>query len=421
MKSMPLPLQQQPLVTIVTPSFNQDCFLGQCIDSVLNQNYARIEHIVMDGGSNDRSIEILSRVHALAPKFFRWFSQPDEGQGMAVNKGWQLAQGQIIGWLNSDDLLCPDAIACVVEYFETHPDHLMVYGEADWIDASGQFLGHYPTRPPNEVELLRSECFLCQPAVFFRSELIHEIGWLDKNLVTAMDYDYWIRAFKSLPGRIGYIQKRLALSRLHDKCKTLLLRKKVFIESMGVIHRNYSVVPESWFFSCIHELLNPFNKEQRQLCTRKDFFDIIKSTFIFFSKHTRSSIKDKIRKDQRFIVNSDFLKIDITSDGWTTNSCKVLVNNIAGAYDIILTILHERPHEGPVDFLVTSDRQDIVKYCIPRNGVYTIRIPLPLIPGKQDAFNLYLICNNMFVPSEVDPLSTDCRSLGVRVLNALLK
>src|SRR5437016_13220935 len=132
-----------PLVSIVTPAYNQRRFLRRTIDSVLNQDYPRIEYFVFDGGSTDQSVDILQSYGA---RFF-WVSQRDHGQSDAINQGLQRARGDILAYLNSDDILLPGAISKVVEHFRGHPDWDLLYGNAHTIDEDDRVLGEYPTAP----------------------------------------------------------------------------------------------------------------------------------------------------------------------------------------------------------------------------------------------------------------------------------
>lgn len=150
-----------PLVSIVTPSFNQGRFLKRTIDSVLSQNYPHIEYIVIDGGSTDDSVNILS---SYTDRFF-WISEPDNGQTHAINKGIKRAKGEILAYLNSDDVLTPGAIQKVVDFFLNDPHCDMVYGQADYIDEQDNIIGTYRT-DEYSFNRLAKDCMICQPSAF---------------------------------------------------------------------------------------------------------------------------------------------------------------------------------------------------------------------------------------------------------------
>jgi len=152
-----------PRISIITPSMNHARFLRQCLESVRGQAYPNLQHIVVDGGSTDGSVEIL-RAWTGA---IEWTSEPDTGQANAVNKGLARVDGAIIGWLNSDDWLLPGALACVVECFRRRPELDMVYGRAWMVDEEGRRLRPYPTFDLDYRDLRRT-CSICQPTVFLR-------------------------------------------------------------------------------------------------------------------------------------------------------------------------------------------------------------------------------------------------------------
>ncbi len=168
--------QEWPLVSIVTPSYNHGLYIEATIQSVLQQDYPNLEYIVIDGGSQDDTVEILKRYGDR----LCWISEPDHGQADAINKGFRMARGEILAWLNSDDTYLPGAVRQAVEYFQKHPDTSMVYGEGQHVDAAGHIIEPYTTEP-FDYQRLSERCFICQPTVFFRAHVFRDIGPLDTN------------------------------------------------------------------------------------------------------------------------------------------------------------------------------------------------------------------------------------------------
>jgi len=178
-----------PLVSILTPSFNQARFLRDCLESVARQTYPRIEHVVVDGGSTDESPEIL----ASSGNAVRWTSEPDRGQADAVNKAFEASTGEIVGWVNSDDgLFAVDSVARVVAAFADNPDAGVVYGDAALVDESGRIVRHHRSRwPAGSLPVVSP---LVQPAAFFRrSALLPHEPMLRVDLHRLLDYELWLR------------------------------------------------------------------------------------------------------------------------------------------------------------------------------------------------------------------------------------
>ena len=230
-----------PLVSIVTPSYNMAQFLPVAIESVLAQDYAQIEYIVIDGESTDGTIEILKRYCGR----LQYLSEKDLGPADAIHKGFCKAKGEILAWLNADDTYEPGAVRAAAEYLTAHPQTDVLYGDGWWIAKDGQAIQRYPTLPFDARALAR-DCFICQPAAFIRSSAYHKCK-IDRELKLSFDYDLWIRMSKE--GRcFVYLPRHLANTRMHQDSLTLGKRREVFQASMELLRRHYGYVPFSWVF-----------------------------------------------------------------------------------------------------------------------------------------------------------------------------
>lgn len=210
-------MSSHPLVSIVTPSYNQAQYLEATIKSVMSQTYFHFEHIVIDGGSTDGSVEILEKYdHQLA----YWISEPDKGQTDAINKGFAKATGHILAWLNSDDTYEPQAMAKAVEYLEANRDVGLVYGDANFIDAAGEVIGRFPGAQTDYKRLREGYVHIPQQAAFWRAKLWRKVMPLDTDFYFAMDYDLWIRLAKI--SEIKYLPGVWANFRLHGDSKTIV-------------------------------------------------------------------------------------------------------------------------------------------------------------------------------------------------------
>jgi glycosyltransferase involved in cell wall biosynthesis len=229
----------QPLVSIVTPSFNQGVFLEETILSVLQQDYPNLEYLIVDGGSSDDSRAIIEKYANLNdPKLGRirwWVSEPDQGQTDAINKGFAHAQGEILAWLNSDDTYLPGAIGEAVAYLQSHLEAGMVYGDANLIDEHGDVIGKFPARQTDYQRLRRGFVHIPQQAAFFRASLWRQVGPLDPTFFFAMDYDLWVRLAGLAP--LHYHPRSWANFRLHSGGKSVVADDRCWPEMLRVHYR----------------------------------------------------------------------------------------------------------------------------------------------------------------------------------------
>jgi glycosyltransferase involved in cell wall biosynthesis len=221
-----------PLVSIVTPSFNQEAFLEFTIESVLAQDYPNLEYIIIDGGSADGSLEIIRRFES---RLAYWCSEPDAGQTEAINKGFARARGDVLAWLNSDDVYRPGAVSAAVRSLEKYPEVGMVYGQADYIDESGATVGCFPAAPTDLGRLRQGHVHIPQQSAFFRASLWRMVGPLDPSFFFAMDYDLWVRIASVSP--ILHVRQVWAGFRLHSDAKTLASAARCWPEMWRVHHR----------------------------------------------------------------------------------------------------------------------------------------------------------------------------------------
>ena len=228
-------MKDQPLVTIVTPSFNQAPYLETTIRSVLEQDYPNIEYIVMDGGSNDGSAEIIKRY---ADRLAYWESEKDKGQTDAINKGFARSHGEILAWLNSDDVLYPHAVGEAVAYLTAHPECGLVYGDSDFIDAKGNVIGRFNAKQTDYKKLTEGYVHIPQQASFWRADLWKQVGPLDDTIYFAMDYDLWLRLAKISEVKYLSGHEPWAAFRLHADAKTIAEDDRCWPDMLRIHKRN---------------------------------------------------------------------------------------------------------------------------------------------------------------------------------------
>ena len=207
-----------PRLTVVTPSYNQAAFLEETLRSVLLQGHAGLEYLVMDGGSQDGSADLIRRY---APWLAGWVSERDAGQAAAINCGLRQATGEVLAWLNSDDAYLPGAVETVMQVFAKRPEVDVVYGSAVFVNEAGEQVGRYEGRPLARG-VRRMQYWkgwpLPQPTAFFRRRLLDEYGLLDESLHYAVDYEWFVRL--SQRARLECVDATLATYRLHTHSKT---------------------------------------------------------------------------------------------------------------------------------------------------------------------------------------------------------
>jgi glycosyltransferase involved in cell wall biosynthesis len=230
-----------PRITVVTPSYNQARFLEATLASVVQQAYPDLEYIVMDGGSTDGSADIIRRY---ADKLAYWTSQRDGGQTDAVQKGFERGTGDILCWLNSDDLFEPWTLREAAEFFVNHPGARAIYGDATWVDIDGR-----PIRPKkehafNEFIWLFDHNFIPQPSTFWRRDLYQEVGGLNPEFDLSMDADLWIR-FAQVT-HIYHVSRLWSRMRFYPEQKNQRLRARCLAEDLS-IRRRYLGERRSWY------------------------------------------------------------------------------------------------------------------------------------------------------------------------------
>lgn len=243
-----LPMEQLPKISVVIPSFNQAKFLPQTLESIISQGYPNMEIFVADGGSTDGSVEILKEYVSKHQNILRYVSEPDGGQYQGVNKGIDATDGDIIAWINSDDVYLPEAFWKIVTFFYFNRCALVVYGRNKYTDEKLVPQMDYPVDwSPILREQRRRMMHFClppQPSLFFRRMAVILSGKLASPI---LDYELWLRWQQDLP--FYFIDDYLSLSRLHSQAKTIHLRNELIHGICEVVNKYYLTVPFTWTFS----------------------------------------------------------------------------------------------------------------------------------------------------------------------------
>ena len=243
----------QPKVSIITPSFNQGKFIEETIKSVLAQNYPNIEHIVMDGGSTDNTLEILKKYSDR----IIWKSEPDRGQTHAINKGFKIATGKILAWQNSDDTYMSYTVSTVVDFFQKHPEVSMVYGYFNYIDKDSNLL---LTKKMINFDYRK---FVCgrftpsQPTAFFRKEVLKKVGYLNEKFNYSMDREFYCRIGKEF--RITLIPRILGNFRIYPQSKSGSKKTKL------KWNQEFETIRQTYAPGMLNNLINKYYKYRNRL------------------------------------------------------------------------------------------------------------------------------------------------------------
>lgn len=384
--------RKRPLVSVITPSYQQGAFIRETIESVLTQDYPHIEMIVMDGGSRDETVDILRRyARKYGEQRFRYVSERDKGQAHALNKGLSLARGEVIGWLNSDDTYWPKAIGRAVSALVKHPEYGLVYGKADHTDANNRHLRPYPVDRGVDRARLFDVCTMCQPAVFIRKSVLDESGPLDESLHFCMDYDLWIRL--SAKHRFGFIDQVLANSRLHDDCKSV---KQYFTVGLPEIIRtglkHYGAVSNHWLIQ-------------------------------FIAHHLPEGpawLMEKMKQFRVFGEGPSVVSSNRFHDGWVPTDWKLEIDNRGGApvHSLLIRGEHQLPKldrkAGKLLLTVRVNGTERGRFKLDE-GSFKLHIPLR---EQASSFTVEIESNASFVPAKLG-LNDDNRTLSFKASQAL--
>ncbi|MEO6052655.1 MAG: glycosyltransferase family 2 protein [Chthoniobacterales bacterium] len=234
-----------PRITLVTPTYNQGHFIEQTLESIRQQNYPNFEHIVVDAMSTDNTGAILD-AYAKTPSV-RVIREPDKGQSDGINKGMRAATGEVVGWLNSDDMLCENALLKIGETFANHPDAVVVYGLGAKVDRQGELIRWVPFREFDR-KALKTAYRVIQPAMFFKKDVYWKTGGLDIDLHYAMDWELLIRMAQR--GDVISIPDEIAKIRFYEDTKTSTGGWKR-MQEIAEIGRKYNGLTDANYISFI--------------------------------------------------------------------------------------------------------------------------------------------------------------------------
>lgn len=426
--TVPTPPADHCPLAVVMPTRNQAAYLQSAVESVFAQDIPGLRLFVQDGASIDGTPALLAELAQRHPGL-HWVSAADAGPADALNRAFARALAQtdatVLGWLNSDDLYTPGAAARALAHLAAHPQHALVYGEAEHIDAAGQAIGPYPTAAPNAAAWADG-CPICQPSVFLRRTLVQALvsdgqGPLDTTLKTAFDYELWLRVRARFPGAMGHLPAMQARSRLHDQGLTLRLRETVAMEGMAVVARHLGRAPAHWLLTFAEELLRS-TPEPLAPPPLEHLLALAGRAQAWLGPDEAATLRQRLQDHAGLRAAAAGARADLYPDGWTPARLTLRLRRPAGAAAaLMLSGRHASP--GTLQLQAwclprqrTGELQDLgaaplARFTTVRAEPWRWRIDLPGLALGESA-TVHVVRQPDFVPARDTPGSTDERALG---------
>jgi hypothetical protein len=403
-------------LSVVMPTRNQAPFIRSAVHSVLAQDEVR-ELVIADGASSDGTPAILDELAQSHPGRVRWLSQPDAGPADAVNQAVERARGDVIGWLNSDDLYTPGAAARALQAFAAHPGCVLVYGEGEHVDEQGTHLERYPTRGPDTpLAAWADGCPVCQPTAFFRRDAFLALGGLDTTLRTAFDYEFWLRVWKQHAGQIAFVPQVQAQSRLHAGGITLRMREQVAMEGLQVVHRHVGAAPVHWLLTYASEALGPCPFDADPARVRTQLQALAEQARDWLVEGGVNEFRQRLAAHRGWQLARSGFVADVHADGWAAPLAALRLKQPQQPWRRLkLWGRHASPRGGPLRLaLVEAEGRLLWQGGASAQGPFSVVLPLPAsTPGE--ALRLTLRSETHFVPADSDARSTDRRALAYQI------
>jgi glycosyltransferase involved in cell wall biosynthesis len=436
-------MTEQPLISVITPSFNQADYIEDTIRSVLAQDYTHWEHIVVDGGSSDGTVEILRRY-----KHLRWISEKDRGQADAVNKGVRMARGEIIAWLNSDDTYRPGALTIAARELDRARGRFVIMGRCEFCYDDGTPTGTFhPSAFSSHrrvVEIWKGYS-IPQPAVFFYKEVWETCGGLDETLYFVLDYDLFLRFSRRY--RFHSVDAVLATYRLQPHSKTSEISEDDLLEKSVAVSRRYwgpVYSPRHWYYAAsfrrsrsplrfrANQLWNQGVQEHslghRWRATGKIAAAVLLFPPLLWRRGRHQIIEAAVRllgsTNARGLARQilgvapppQSIAGDVFADGWLSDHAVVSCIAEPNASRVVVEGEAHLSHflNAPLRLRVSADDRDLGEQIVAHSGPFALVYPLPDELHGKSPLSLHLEPDKFFVPWELG-LGPDRRRLSFRL------
>jgi glycosyltransferase involved in cell wall biosynthesis len=372
--------------------------------------------------STDGTLDVLIKLQAKYGARLRWSSQKDGGAAEALNHAIAQTNGEVVGWLNSDDLYAPGAISRAMAYFAKRPNQQMIYGAGQHIDFEGNLIGKYPSKPPSTtLDAFADGSFICQPTVFMRREALAEVGPLEVNIRTAFDFELFVRFFKRYPRQIGMVRNVQAYSRLHSACMTQRLRRQVALDGMRVVAKEIGTVPTHWFWTHIDEMCASYPLGEDELPLTKQLEAFLKEARAYYKVDALKAIVEGLKVDARFRLAKPNLFATVQPDGWVGKQVVVKYRwEGKPAAAVLVKCNAPWPVAGKLQLRIVTPSGEVQRSAIEVPDDFVLRFEVP--ETEQSGCMMWVIKTAQgFVPAKHDSKSKDRRKLAFQVLGIALE
>lgn len=397
------------------PSLNHAAFIDASARSVLEQDYPDLELVVADGGSTDGTAALLAALQDEFGPRLRFAVENDSGPASGVNRAMRAGRGEIVGWLNSDDLYAPGAVARAVAAFASRPELAMVYGEADEIDEQGRRLRRFPTRPPSaSIQGFQRGCFVPQPSAFVRRTALETVGYLDESLAAVFDMELWLRIFRRFPGRIAHLPVVQSFARAHPNSITHRLRRRIALEAVQVLARHLGSPRPNWVLGYVEELCAtyPFGAGPAEL--RAHVLDLAAELEPAFAPRVFRELLRRLCADARLRLSRPGAFAAVTPDGWAPPRLALRFAPSISASSATLECMHTWPVCSPLPLTIRPSWRRAYRVVVDQPGPFRLDIRLDDAPrGAQR--QVLIDAHSAIVPRNVRAGSRDARRLAFQV------
>lgn len=430
---------KRPLISVVTPSFNQGRFIEETIRSVVDQEFTDWEHIVVDGGSTDDTLAILRRYPHL-----KWTSEPDRGQAHAVNKGFAAARGEIIAWLNSDDTYFPHTLATVARELGEHEERQVIMGRCEFTEVDGTRTGTFHPSAfsghSRVVEIWKGYT-IPQPSVFFRRNVLERCGNLDEDLYFVLDYDFFLRMSREY--WFHTVDEVLSTYRLQPQSKTLEIDEAELLEHSIEVSRRYwgpVFFPSYWRYAAsLRRSQKPLRftanrwwtegAQQYSIGNRASgIARMVAAGAIFPPLLLRRGRYPLVEAARRMVGRRQVERLasvvrgtspttgeieSIYGDRWAGPKARATFDNPGGATHIELDgeVVLSHFFNSPLRLALSANDHDLGEHELAESGPFQLSIQLPQAVQRAREAEISITCDKSFVPWELG-LSSDRRELA---------